>query len=81
VPDALLLKKRRVLVVCREGFRRDEVADVEDEPQAEDGDDIPAPIPEPPGTVAALALRRDLKKAMTWIIGLLGLLIVVTWLK
>ena len=51
------------------------------EPQAEDGDDVSALIPEHPATVAALALLGDLKKAMTWIIGLLGLLIVVTWLK
>lgn len=48
------------------------------EPQAEDGNDIPAPTPKHPATVAALAFPGDLKKA---IFGLLGLLIVVTWLK
>ncbi len=44
-------------------------------------DDAPSPVPEHPATAAVTTLRGDLKAAMTWIIGLLGVLIVVTWLK
>lgn len=51
------------------------------EPQRDEDDDTPMPVPEHSATVAALALREDLKNALTWIIGLLGLLIVARWLR